>query len=141
MAWLMIDADRFKLFNDTYGHAAGDDCLTSIAEVVRSCVRRTGDVAARYGGEEIAVLLNDTNEQGALSVADEIRVRVAGLRIPHSENTPMGHATVSIGLAVYSPYDQPEKQAQSLFAEADDALYCAKASGRNRVVKSAIPPK
>lgn len=141
MALLIIDADRFKLFNDRYGHAAGDDCLKSIAEVVRSCVQRTGDVAARYGGEEIAVLLNDTNEHGALLVASDIQKRVADLCIVHADNAPMNHATVSIGVAVYSPDLAPEKPAQSLFAEADEALYRAKTSGRNMVVRSAASSK
>jgi diguanylate cyclase (GGDEF)-like protein/PAS domain S-box-containing protein len=136
---LMIDADRFKLFNDSYGHAAGDDCLRQIAGVVRDCVRRPGDVAARYGGEELSVLLADTDAAQASAVAEAIRAKVEALGLPHGANAPMDHVTVSIGAASFDPQIAPAMTAQALFAQADDALYRAKASGRNRVVNAAQP--
>jgi diguanylate cyclase (GGDEF)-like protein/PAS domain S-box-containing protein len=133
---LMIDADRFKLFNDTYGHAAGDDCLRQIASVIRDCVRRPGDVAARYGGEELAVLLADTDEQGASTVAENIRARVEALGLPHEKNPPAHCVTVSIGLATLPAQTVSAITAQALFAQADEALYRAKSSGRNQVVSA-----
>jgi diguanylate cyclase (GGDEF)-like protein/PAS domain S-box-containing protein len=133
---LMIDADRFKLFNDTYGHAAGDDCLRQIASVIRDCVRRPGDVAARYGGEELAVLLADTDEQGASTVAENIRARVEALGLPHEKNPPAHCVTVSIGLATLPAQTVSAITAQALFAQADEALYRAKSWGRNQVVSA-----
>lgn len=130
---LMIDADRFKLYNDTYGHAAGDECLRRIASVIRDCVRRPGDVAARYGGEELAVLLADTDADQAAAVAEAIRAGVEALSLPHSQNAPLDRVTVSIGLACFDPLQHPVMTAQALFTEADNALYKAKSSGRNRV--------
>jgi diguanylate cyclase (GGDEF)-like protein/PAS domain S-box-containing protein len=140
VALLMIDADRFKLFNDTYGHAAGDDCLRQIAAVIRDCVRRPGDVAARYGGEELAVLLADTDEQGATAVAENIRTKVEALGLAHEKNPPALCVTVSIGLAAVAAQTVPAITAQALFAQADEALYRAKSSGRNQVV-SAMQPR
>jgi diguanylate cyclase (GGDEF)-like protein/PAS domain S-box-containing protein len=134
MTLLMVDADRFKLYNDTYGHAAGDECLRHIANTVRDCARRPGDVAARYGGEELAILLPDTDVAGAAAVSEAIRAAVEAAALPHAANMPYGHVTVSIGSASYSPQEMPVMTAQALFARADEALYLAKSSGRNRVV-------
>lgn len=130
---LMIDADRFKFFNDTYGHASGDDCLRALADVVRGSIRRSKDLAARYGGEEIAVLLPDTDGAGALKAAENIRLRVAGLRLPHEKNLPWGYVTISIGTATFCPAGGDRLTTAELFERADHALYRAKNSGRNRV--------
>ncbi|EUC00201.1 diguanylate cyclase with PAS/PAC sensor [Rhizobium sp. CF080] len=130
---LMIDADRFKFFNDTYGHASGDDCLRALADVVRGSIRRSRDLAARYGGEEIAVLLPDTDGAGALKAAENIRQRVAGLRLPHEKNLPWGYVTISIGTATFRPAGGDSLTTAELFERADHALYRAKNSGRNRV--------
>lgn len=129
---LMIDADRFKLFNDAYGHSAGDDCLRMIAGAVRSAVRSEKDIAARYGGEELAVILYDADENGAAAVAERIRSKVADCRIRHEKNHPSRVATVSIGVATLSPFG--EYDARQLISDADQALYEAKSCGRNRVV-------
>jgi diguanylate cyclase (GGDEF)-like protein len=129
----MIDADHFKLFNDTYGHASGDDCLRAIATVVRGSIRRSKDLAARYGGEELAVLLPDTNGAGALKAAENIRQRVAGLQLPHEKNLPWGHVTISIGTATFYPAAGAKLTTAELFERADHALYRAKNSGRNQV--------
>ena len=139
LSLLMIDADRFKLYNDTYGHAAGDDCLRQIAAVVRDSVRRPGDVAARYGGEELSVLLADTTPEQAAFVAEAIRARVEALDLPHAGNAPMERVTISIGLAGFDPQVSSGMTAQALFAQADEALYRAKSSGRNRTVSAAQP--
>lgn len=130
---LMIDADRFKFFNDTYGHAAGDDCLRAIANVVRGSILRSKHLAARYGGEEFAVLLPDTNGAGALKAAENIRQRVAGLQLPHEKNPPWGYVTISIGTATFHPARGDRLTTAELFERADHALYRAKNSGRNRV--------
>ncbi|WP_164901826.1 diguanylate cyclase domain-containing protein [Neorhizobium lilium] len=136
LSLLMIDADRFKLFNDTYGHAAGDECLRQIAAVIRDCVRRPGDVAARYGGEELSILLADTDAGQAAQVAEAIRSKVEALGLPHVHNAPMSRVTVSIGVASFDPQAAAPMTAQALFAQADEALYSAKSVGRNRVVSA-----
>jgi diguanylate cyclase (GGDEF)-like protein/PAS domain S-box-containing protein len=136
LSLLMIDADRFKLFNDTYGHAAGDECLRQISDAIRDCVRRPGDVAARYGGEELAVLLAGTDAQGAAAVAENIRARIEALDLPHAHNLPAEKVTVSIGIATLPAQTLSVVTAQALFAQADEALYAAKSEGRNRVVSA-----
>jgi len=134
LSLLMIDADRFKQFNDTYGHAAGDECLRQIGAVVSNCVKRPGDIVARYGGEELAVLLADTDIQGAWAVAERIRLQVRGLALAHEGNPPAGHVTVSVGLATLPPEAPADVTTHALFSEADAALYRAKNAGRNQVV-------
>lgn len=134
LSLLVIDADRFKLFNDTYGHTAGDECLRQIAAVIRNCVKRPGDVVARYGGEELTVLLADTDIRGAWTVAERIRLQVRGLALPHEGNPPAGHVTVSIGVATLPPEAPADVTTHALFSAADAALYRAKSSGRNQVI-------
>ncbi len=134
LSLLMIDADRFKFFNDTYGHAAGDDCLKAIAQVALGSIRRAKDLAARYGGEEIAVLLPDTDVIGAQRVAQTIRQRVSNLKLPHEKNIPWGHVTISIGTATLDPGEVGLLTATELFERADQALYQAKNAGRNQVL-------
>ena len=131
---LMIDADRFKLFNDTYGHQAGDECLKAIAGVLGAHMRRAADLAARYGGEEFVVLLPETDEPGALDIAERIRAAVSGLTILHG-GSDFGVVTISIGVASAIPGHQAETAADLLSA-ADGALYEAKAGGRNRVARA-----
>lgn len=133
---LMIDVDRFKLFNDRYGHGAGDVCLAQVAKAISNCVHRPGDLVARYGGEEISVVLPVTGAAGALEIAETIRATVQGLNIAHQGNFPTGVVTVSIGAATRFPrFDDEESAggALALTALADAALYEAKRSGRNRV--------
>jgi diguanylate cyclase (GGDEF)-like protein len=128
----MIDVDFFKKYNDTYGHAAGDDCLKAICQAILAISsRRSSDLAARYGGEEIAVILPDTDVAGAAIVAEAIRQAVAELKIPHVHNIG-GYVTVSAGIAAFSP--QPDTDGPTLLIKAaDKALYKAKAEGRNTV--------
>lgn len=133
-ALLMIDADRFKFFNDTYGHAAGDGCLKAIAGAVAQSALRADDCAARFGGEEIAVILENTSGEGALAVAETIRARVQALHLAHVLNEPSGVVTVSIGVALLPVGAVGRRASEELFQRADSALYRAKESGRNRVV-------
>ncbi|WP_117190880.1 sensor domain-containing diguanylate cyclase [Rhizobium terrae] len=132
LSLLMIDVDRFKLFNDTYGHAAGDDCLRAIAGAALGCIRRSKDLAARYGGEELAVLLPETDADGAARVAENIRQGVFGLRLAHEKNPPWGRVTISIGRATLSIAELEKLTSNDLFERADRALYQAKNNGRNR---------
>ena len=131
LALVMIDVDYFKRYNDLYGHPAGDECLRQVGAAVKSARGRAGDVAARYGGEEIAVLLPQTDAAGAFAAAERLRKAVEALGVAHAGN-PAGHVTVSIGVASFAPFDDTETPAQFL-RRADGALYAAKAAGRNQV--------
>ena len=99
---LMLDVDRFKLFNDTYGHLAGDAALRAVASSILRQIRRPADFVARYGGEEFIAMLPETEIEGALSVAESIRCAVAELKITHL-HSPTGHLTISIGVAASRP--------------------------------------
>ncbi len=127
---LMLDADQFKSFNDTYGHGEGDVCLQVVARCIQNSIRRPGDLAARYGGEEFVVILPDTFEPGALRIAEAIRTAVREEKIPHA-GTSCGHVSVSIGAATIVP-DGTLTEAE-LLAAADACLYRAKQDGRDRV--------
>jgi diguanylate cyclase (GGDEF)-like protein len=135
LALIMIDLDHFKELNDARGHPAGDECLRQIGAYFGSLIRRTGDVVARYGGEELAVLLIGTPEEGAVQVAERLRTGIASLLIPLDEERT--HTlTASFGVAALIP--EPRERAEVLVETADRALYAAKQGGRN-CVKSADP--
>ncbi len=127
----MIDVDCFKQYNDIYGHAAGDECLRAIGTAVGKSPRRAGDVIARYGGEELAVLLPGTDVQGALLIAENIRLAIQRLQLTHAGNAG-GLVTVSVGVDAFSPVTQG-KRSLELIESADKALYQAKAEGRNEI--------
>ncbi|MBX9455416.1 MAG: diguanylate cyclase [Rhizobium sp.] len=127
---IMIDVDHFKPYNDRYGHQAGDDCLRFLAQILMSVCRTPSDIACRYGGEELAVILPDTSASAALIVARRLAESVRGLNLRH-EGSSTGIVTVSAGIATASP-DQRMSPA-ALIRHADEALYAAKASGRDRV--------
>lgn len=129
---LMLDVDHFKLFNDHYGHPAGDRCLRSVADVVRRVCRRPRDVIARYGGEEFAVILPETDLLGALRVAADILSVMREMRLPHKRGSPEGIVTLSIGVSSLGV--DTTDAADDLLHRADAALYVAKNGGRNRVV-------
>lgn len=135
LAMLMLDADCFKLFNDTFGHPAGDEVLQNIAASIELSIRRPNDFVARYGGEEFAALLPDTETDGAMVIAERIREGVAALRIANP-GSPTGMLSVSVGVAVL--YPQPGQGHEVLVAQADAALFNAKRAGRNRVVLHAM---
>jgi diguanylate cyclase (GGDEF)-like protein len=130
LGFILLDLDHFKLLNDTQGHREGDLCLQKVARYLQTTVRRTSDLVARYGGEELAVLLPDTDLDGALQVAEDLRQGIENLAIPHAAS-PCGHVTASFGAASMIP--APEETSDLLFEIADLALYRAKAEGRNRV--------
>jgi diguanylate cyclase (GGDEF)-like protein len=126
---LFMDVDHFKLYNDTYGHSAGDDCLRQVATAIKKAVLRPADLTARYGGEEFVVLLPATDGLGAEEVAERILRTVDTLAIPHKRSLVSYHVTVSIGICTMLPTD---KNNIALFIEnADAALYKAKTSGRH----------
>jgi diguanylate cyclase (GGDEF)-like protein len=127
----MIDADHFKNFNDTYGHQAGDEVLIGIAICISDSVRRAGDCATRYGGEEFAVLLPDSSPAQAFALAETIRLKVE----QWCGETAI--TTVSIGVASVIPDSSSEWT--TVVRSADEALYAAKATGRNRSVLASIP--
>jgi diguanylate cyclase (GGDEF)-like protein/PAS domain S-box-containing protein len=130
LSLLMIDVDSFKKFNDRYGHQAGDVCLQKVARVFKECAHRTNDLAARVGGEEFAVLLPQTDEAGALLVADAILEGIRQLRLVH-EDSVTGSVSVSVGISTWQP-DQSIASTQ-LIQQADRALYESKRTGRNRL--------
>lgn len=132
---VLLDVDFFKQYNDIYGHVAGDECLRKIGKVVAYSMRRPGDLAARYGGEEMVVLLPGTDLAGALAVAEGVRQAVQSLGIAHSGN-PLGVVTVSIGVASLTPVHL-KNEAVELVELADKALYKAKDAGRNQVCSQA----
>ncbi len=127
----MIDVDNLNRYNDQYGHDAGDEVLRAVAHSLASTLREN-DFIARYGGEEIVVLLDEIDADNAARVADRLRRLVSELNLPHSGNAPYGRVTVSIGVAAVGT-DIPEA-AQDVLLRADEALYQAKDAGRNMVV-------
>ena len=129
LSLIMLDIDYFKRYNDAYGHVAGDHCLAEVARAVKGCCHRKADLAVRYGGEEFAVLLPDTDIHGALVIAEQIRRSVMDKNIIHS-GSPSGFVTVSLGCYSFVPTG---RDSMEVFIErADAALYQAKHSGRNR---------
>jgi diguanylate cyclase (GGDEF)-like protein len=136
---VLVDADRFKLFNDRYGHAAGDDCLRQVAVAVANAARRPGDLAARYGGEEFVLLLPNTDLAGATEVAERLRQDVLAAGLAHAGNPPLGLVSVSLGVASLAPNPDSAIDTDALLRQADTALYAAKAGGRNRVAASSLP--
>ena len=126
MATLMIDIDHFKKINDTHGHAAGDDAIKRVAEIVSQSIRTT-DKAARFGGEEFVVLLREIDEETAVLLADRIRAAIESARVVHGNVViPI---TVSVGLALF---DESDRDVQDVIERADQGLYVAKKTGRNR---------
>jgi diguanylate cyclase (GGDEF)-like protein len=134
-ALLLIDIDNFKVYNDTFGHPAGDRALRVVADVLRKQANRTRDVAARFGGEELALVMPETNLRGAAVVAERLRAAVEAAAIPQGSGARHRVVTISIGVA--AAYNTSAATPASLLAEADRALYAAKQSGRNRVVTAA----
>jgi two-component system chemotaxis family response regulator WspR len=133
VALIMIDVDFFKLYNDRLGHPAGDECLRSVAKGLTGALMRPDDFLARYGGEEFAVILPRTDLEGAAVVAERLSAGIQELFIAHPASPVACHLTVSQGLACIVP--EPLSVPSLLVAMADEALYDAKRSGRNRVVR------
>lgn len=131
LSLIMCDIDYFKLYNDTYGHQAGDECLRQVAAVIQHSVKRAADLVARYGGEEFVVVLPNTDIEGATCVAEMIAQQVRALQIAHAKSAVSEYVTLSLGVACCIP--APKSQPGALIALADESLYQAKASGRDRV--------
>lgn len=131
LSLIMIDIDFFKSYNDNYGHVAGDKCIVAVAECIRSNLNRTGDLAVRYGGEEMAVFLPYSDAQGAYVLAEKIRLAVLARAIEHKGNPDK---IVSISLGVYGCGAQECPTMEAFVERADSALYTAKHQGRNRTV-------
>jgi diguanylate cyclase (GGDEF)-like protein/PAS domain S-box-containing protein len=138
LSLVMLDIDRFKRFNDLYGHLAGDECLRIVAAAVKSILRRPADLMARYGGEEFALLLPVTDESGAVKLADRVRTAINALQLIHAGNAPCGEV-VTASLGVSTAYPQPGSSPEGwldLIKRADALLYEAKRTGRNRVISA-----
>jgi diguanylate cyclase (GGDEF)-like protein len=130
LALVMIDIDHFKQFNDIYGHHAGDRCLQAVATALQAKMQRGQDHLSRFGGEEFALLLPHTDLQGAIHIAENLRLAVLDLAIPHRAGAD-GQVTISLGCAALKPVNGEEES--RLLEAADAALYQAKSAGRNRV--------
>jgi diguanylate cyclase (GGDEF)-like protein len=135
LSLLLLDLDRFKRFNDSYGHQAGDACLRAVGDTLVRSLSRAGDFTARYGGEELVVLLADMAGPGAVAAAEKVRAAIEAVGIPHAGNVPYGVVTASIGVATVTP--TADLTPDALLLGADAALYDAKAGGRNRIAVSA----
>jgi diguanylate cyclase (GGDEF)-like protein len=136
LSLLLLDVDCFKSFNDVYGHPAGDDCLRTIASVLTGVGRRGGETIARCGGEEFAVLLPGIDRADASALARKLCQSVRDLGIQHSASTVSGNVTISVGVVTARPAREHAGPGR-LVEEADQALYAAKAAGRDRIVEYA----
>ncbi|MGP1387721.1 MAG: diguanylate cyclase domain-containing protein [Thainema sp.] len=130
LSLIMFDVDYFKLFNDFYGHQKGDDCLIGVAQTAQLGIRRPADLLARYGGEEFAVVLPNTDINGAIAVAQQIQQRVRDLQFAHEKSLISDRVTISLGVACLIP--QRHQSPKTLIELADQALYQAKDQGRDR---------
>ncbi len=133
LSLLMMDIDNFKLYNDTYGHLAGDDCLKLISKAIHDTIKRESDFIARYGGEEFAIVLFGIDTDIAVALAENIRKHVFGLKIPHSSSPINDWVTVSLGVASCIP--EPSVSPDNIIGWSDKALYMAKRGGKNQVIK------
>lgn len=134
VALILCDIDCFKPFNDRYGHQQGDDCLRRVARVIDAHAKRGGDLAARYGGDEFALILPDTNLRNALQLAGRMREAIERLAIRHEASGAKGIVTASLGVAAMAPTRTLAPGV--LIAQADAALYQAKLSGGNQALAS-----
>lgn len=137
LSLLMIDVDNFKRYNDTYGHVSGDGVLKQIAATIERCLGQSGDLAARFGGEEFAVVMPCTSPGAARLLGEKIRLAVEALRLEHAQSSTGRYVTISIGGASIVP--APGVPTTSLIEAADRALYRAKHDGKNRVEIDAPP--
>lgn len=136
LSLVLLDIDYFKLFNDSYGHVKGDECLRQVAQIVAGCAGRDADLTARYGGEEFACILPDTDRTGAIAIAEKIRCGILARAIPHKESKVADCVTASLGAVTVRC--TPDGAVEDLVTQADKLLYRAKASGRNRVEFAAV---
>lgn len=136
---LLLDIDHFKLFNDCYGHPAGDECIKKVAYALEKCLNRPGDLVGRYGGEEFIAMLPNTPEHGAMHIAEHIRRTIEGLNIRHRTSLTGDAVTVSIGASIVN-YTTGTNLAYQI-EQADKALYESKDNGRNTVTTHEFNPR
>lgn len=128
----LCDVDCFKAYNDHYGHLAGDECLRKVAQILQRCCSRSTDLVARYGGEEFALVLPDTHRTGAAQFIRTIRQALAEAAIEHAHSSVSPFVTLSIGITAFTP--GKDHRPEDMIQRADEALYRAKETGRNRYV-------
>jgi diguanylate cyclase (GGDEF)-like protein len=138
LSLILLDIDRFKLFNDTFGHLAGDECLRQVGRILKKAIERSHDLVARYGGEEFAVILPSTDLRGGLIIAERLRTLVENLDLTSPKASIIQPITISLGLAS-TPHGQKDMTPKVLIGHADKALYEAKRQGKNRVVHVELP--
>jgi diguanylate cyclase (GGDEF)-like protein/PAS domain S-box-containing protein len=136
LSLILCDIDHFKLYNDTYGHPAGDRCLIEVAQAINRVIKRPTDLVARYGGEEFVLVLPQTPLAGAIHLAQQIRLQVQSLKIPHLHSSVDLYVTISLGVSCCIPH--PNFGFEALVAAADQSLYQAKERGRNQAVECEI---
>lgn len=130
LSLILCDVDHFKAYNDTYGHPAGDKCLQQVARAISTVAKRSADCVARYGGEEFVVVLPNTDQSGAVHVAEAIRTEIEALSIPHCSSAVSQYVSLSLGVASIVP--SKAIAPSQLIELTDQALYMAKKQGRNR---------
>jgi diguanylate cyclase (GGDEF)-like protein/hemerythrin-like metal-binding protein/PAS domain S-box-containing protein len=131
LALILLDIDYFKEFNDSYGHIKGDECLQNIARSIAKATTRAADLVSRYGGEEFACILPETDLKGAIVIAEKIRSDILALAIPHNKSKAANHITASLGVVAVKC--TTDNSIMDILTQADNLLYRAKSSGRNRV--------
>ena len=136
LSLIMLDIDFFKLYNDSYGHQGGDDCLKQVARILDETAHRETDIVARYGGEEFAAVLPETGSRGAVEVAEAMRVNIENANILHESSKVEDYVSISVGVATWVP--ERDSQPEEIIELADKALYRAKEDGRNRVEVSGV---
>ena len=138
LSLVMIDVDYFKLYNDHYGHVKGDECLQSVAALLKKCTRGD-DVAARYGGEEFAMILRNTSQDAAIEICERIQKELLNAHIEHAASKISEFVTLSIGVATFcGRAEEQELKPVDLIRQADKALYQSKENGRNRYTVSQV---
>ena len=131
LSLIMVDIDHFKMFNDSYGHWAGDECLKKVAQTLTSCLQRPSDLMARYGGEEFSAVLPKTDQKGAIFIAKKMRLTIENMKTPNCCSITLDYLTVSIGTATIIPSDYSTPYI--LINGCDTSLYESKDNGRNQV--------
>jgi diguanylate cyclase (GGDEF)-like protein len=134
LSLILCDIDFFKNYNDAYGHVVGDKCLKQIAQAIRRGVKRSADLVARYGGEEFAVIMPNTEIEGAVKVAEAIKKEVASLKVPHAQSEVGKYVSLSMGVDSKVPGQLDESEA--FINDVDQYLYQAKEAGRNLIIPS-----